>query len=87
MNVQAHSLGSSPAENKEGELWRHIKMNSVEHGIYRSIIMTGRGRIVGKSREVSSSDNNFSEMESIMEKTKIELQLIKLSEIQSQEVS
>ena len=62
-------------------------MNSVEHGMYRSIIMTGRVRTAGKSREVSSSDNNFSEMESIMEKTKIELQLIKLSEIQSQEVS
>ena len=30
----------------------HIKMNSVEHGMYRSIIMTGRGRTVGKSREV-----------------------------------
>ena len=43
MNVQAHSLGSLPAENKEGELWRHIKMNSVERGIYRSIIMTDRG--------------------------------------------
>ena len=37
--------------------------------------------------EVSSSGNDFSEMEGIMEETKIELQLIKLSEIQSQEVS
>ena len=53
MNVQAHSLGSSLAENKEGGLWRHIKMNSVEHGMYRSIIMTGRGRTAGKLREVS----------------------------------
>ena len=38
---------------KEGGLWRHIKMNSVEHGMYRSIIMTGRVRTAGKSREVS----------------------------------
>lgn len=38
---------------KEGKLWRHIKMNSVEHGMYRSIIITGRRRTVGKSREVS----------------------------------
>lgn len=29
MNVQAHSLGSSPTENKEDGLWRHIKMKSV----------------------------------------------------------
>ena len=28
-------------------------MSSVEHGMYRSIIMTGRGRTAGKSREVS----------------------------------
>ena len=53
MNVQAHSLGSSPAENKEGRLWRHIKMNSVELGMYRSIITTGWARTAEKSREVS----------------------------------
>ena len=52
MNVQAHSLGSSPTENKEDGLWRYIKMNSVEHSMYRSIITTGRARTVGKSREV-----------------------------------
>ncbi len=28
-------------------------MNSVEHGMYLSIIMTGRGRTAGKSKEVS----------------------------------
>lgn len=33
---------------KEGRLWRHIKMNSVERGMYRSIIMTGRGRTAEK---------------------------------------
>ena len=37
--------------------------------------------------EVFSSDNDFSEMEGIMEETKTELQMIKMSEIQSQEVS
>ncbi len=37
---------------KEGELWRHIKMNSVEHGMYRSIIMTGR-------EELSESQERF----------------------------
>lgn len=42
MNVQAHSFGSSLAENKEGRLWRHIKMNSMERDMYRSIIMTER---------------------------------------------
>ena len=45
--------GMAQARTKEGWLWRHIKMNSVEHGMYRSIIMTGRGRTAGKSREVS----------------------------------
>ena len=37
--------------------------------------------------EVSFSDNYFSEMEGVMEETKTELQMIKLSEIQSQEIS
>ena len=37
--------------------------------------------------EVSFSDNYFSEMEAVMEETKTELQMIKLSEIQSQEIS
>ena len=37
--------------------------------------------------EVFSNDNDFSEMEGIMEETKTELQMIKMSEIQSQEVS
>ena len=33
-------------------------MNSVERGMYRSIIMTGRGRTAGKSREVSRQKEN-----------------------------
>ena len=53
MNMQAHSRGSSLTETKEGRLWRHIKMNSVERGVCRSIIMTGRTRTAGKSGEAS----------------------------------
>ena len=37
--------------------------------------------------EFFSSHNDFSEIEGIMEETKTELQMIKMSEIQSQEVS
>lgn len=39
MNVLAHSLGLLFGKNKEDGLWRHIKINSVERGMYRSIIM------------------------------------------------
>ena len=38
-------------------------MNSVEHGMYRSIIMTGRGRTAGKSREVSKPKREATEWE------------------------
>lgn len=50
---EKNSMAWHKRRTKEGGLWRHIKMNSVEHGMYRSIIMTGRGKTAGKSREVS----------------------------------
>ncbi len=28
-------------------LWRHIKLNNVKHGMYRSIITTGQARTAG----------------------------------------
>lgn len=40
-------------QTKEGRLWQHIKMNSVERSIYFSIITTGRGRLAKKSKGVS----------------------------------
>ena len=33
---------------KRGRLWRRTKMKSVEHGMYRSTIMTGQEKTVGK---------------------------------------
>lgn len=36
--MKKNSMAWRRRRTKEGELWRHIKMNSVEHGMYRSII-------------------------------------------------